>query len=48
MADRTPAPDTPELHAAVISCGSRNPSLNTANGLLLSQESTNAVGAIHG
>ncbi len=38
MADRTPAPHTPELRGTVISCESRNPASNAASGLLLSQE----------
>ncbi|MGB3469721.1 MAG: hypothetical protein WBA51_02740 [Erythrobacter sp.] len=42
MADRTPAPDTQEFRATVISCESRNPASSAATGLLLSQEIMNS------
>ena len=48
MADRTRAPDTPELRAIVRSCEGRNPVSDVAAGLLLSQEITNSGNYCHG
>lgn len=48
MADRTPAPDTPELRTFVNSCDSRNPASGVATGLLPSQERTDSGELSHG